>query len=179
MENYCEAYHLPWIHPDLNTYSPLNVHYNIIEGLDMAGQGTLNYTPTRVSELTLPTFPEWPADKLKHAEYLALYPNVMLGLQADHTFSLILMPQGPDKTLERLQICYVGDAADDDAYRELRDAVMETWKVVFLEDVGAAEGMQRGRASPGFDGGVFTPLMDAPTHHFHSWVARKYQAAAR
>jgi len=34
------------------------------------------------------------------------------------------------------------------------------------------EGMQAGRASPAFTGGVFSPAMDGPTHCFHQWMAR-------
>ena len=30
IENYCEAYHLPWVHPNLNSYSPLESHYSIV-----------------------------------------------------------------------------------------------------------------------------------------------------
>jgi choline monooxygenase len=48
--------------------------------------------------------------------------------------------------------------------------------VVFGEDIGAVEGMQKGRSSPGYRGGVFSPVMDNPTHHFHQWVARKLAA---
>ncbi len=29
VENYCESYHLPWVHPGLNSYSRLEDHYNI------------------------------------------------------------------------------------------------------------------------------------------------------
>ena len=35
------------------------------------------------------------------------------------------------------------------------------------------ERMQRGRASPAFDGGVFSPVMDVPTHCFHKWAAQR------
>jgi len=31
VENYCESYHLPWIHPELNSYSRLEDHYHIEE----------------------------------------------------------------------------------------------------------------------------------------------------
>jgi len=31
VENYCESYHLPWVHPGLNSYSRLEDHYNITE----------------------------------------------------------------------------------------------------------------------------------------------------
>jgi choline monooxygenase len=34
-------------------------------------------------------------------------------------------------------------------------------------------GMQAGRASPGFDGGVLTPVMETATAQFHQWVARR------
>jgi choline monooxygenase len=29
IENYCESYHLPWVHPELNEYSKLDDHYHI------------------------------------------------------------------------------------------------------------------------------------------------------
>jgi choline monooxygenase len=35
------------------------------------------------------------------------------------------------------------------------------------------EGMQRGRASPGFSGGKFSPVLDNPTHYFHKWAAKR------
>ena len=40
VENYCEAYHLPFVHPALNSYSHLEDHYNILDADGYAGQGT-------------------------------------------------------------------------------------------------------------------------------------------
>jgi len=176
VENFCEAYHLPWVHPELNRISPLTQHYNIVGGENVSGQGSYNYTPTPVAEETLPKFTEWPEDKITHAEYLALYPNVLLGIQADHTFAILLLPREAGKTVEKLQINYVGMGATEDRFKSCRDATLANWKEVFVEDVFAVEALQDGRQSPGFDGGVFTPLMDAPTHNFHKWVARGYLA---
>jgi len=34
--------------------------------------------------------------------------------------------------------------------------------------------MQKGRRGDLFDGGKFSPAMDAPTHCFHDWVASRY-----
>ena len=44
IENYCESYHLPTIHPELNKVSNINDHYHI-QGLPnrFAGQGSKNY----------------------------------------------------------------------------------------------------------------------------------------
>ena len=39
------------------------------------------------------------------------------------------------------------------------------------EDINAIEGMQKGRSSPVYNGGNFSPIMDTPTLMFHKWVA--------
>jgi choline monooxygenase len=177
VENYCESYHLPWIHPGLNTYSRLEDHYHIMYGDDFGGQGSYAYRLSDQVGTALPRFPEWPEDKLEQAEYVAFYPNVLLGIQADHTFAMIVEPAACDKSIEHLRLYYVGDEAVDDQHAASRNATLESWRVVFLEDVDAAEGMQNGRRSPGYGGGVFSPMMDNPTHHFHQWVARKLKTA--
>lgn len=176
VENYCEAYHLPWVHPGLNTYSPLNQHYNLEVGENMAGQGSYNYNLADVAGTHLPRFPHWPEDRLRQAEYISLYPNVLLGLQVDHFFAIILEPKAPNKTVENLRLFYVGEEACGDQYAACRHSQLEAWRVVFGEDVFAVEGMQVGRKSPGFSGGVFSPVLDGPTHHFHNWVANHYAA---
>jgi len=176
IENYCEAYHLPWVHPSLNTYSPLDQHYNLIINEDMSGQGSYTYNLSEVAGTRLPRFPSWPEDRLRQAEYVSLYPNVMLGMQADHFFAIILEPRKKDVTVENLRLFYVGEEACGDEYAASRHSQLEAWKVVFGEDIFAVEGMQAGRQSPGFTGGVFSPVLDGPTHHFHGWVADKYAA---
>jgi choline monooxygenase len=177
VENYCESYHLPWIHPSLNTYSKLEDHYHIMIEDDFGGQGSNAYRLYDQAGTALPRFPEWPEEKLEQAEYVSFYPNVLLGIQADHCFVMIIEPSAPDRSIEHLRLYYVGDEALDDKHAASRTATLESWRVVFAEDIDAVEGMQKGRQSPGYKGGVFSPVMDNPTHHFHQWVARKIQAA--
>jgi choline monooxygenase len=177
VENYCEAYHLPWVHPSLNSYSRLEDHYNIAFADQFAGQGSYAYNLADVEGTSLPTFPSWPADRLRNAEYVALFPNVLLGIQADHAFAMMLQPLAANRTVEHLRLLFVGqDAADAPQYEASRQAVLNAWRVVFSEDIGAVEGMQAGRQSPGFKGGVFSPEMDQPTHYFHQWMARRVLA---
>ena len=173
VENYCEAYHLPWVHPALNEYSRLEDHYCFSDAQDFAGQGSLAYRLSEVAGTRLPRLAQWPADRTHVAEYPSLYPNVLLGFQADHAFAIILTPVSPDLTREEARIFYVGDGAVADAYADCRAATHAAWDVVFREDIFAVEGMQQGRASPGYEGGVFSPVMDVPTHHFHRWVAAR------
>ncbi len=177
VENYCEAYHLPWVHPALNSYSPLDQHFNIMEGEGMSGQGTHRYELASTAGIKMPLVEGWPSDRLNYAEYISLYPNTLLGVQADHFFTVIVSPQRADRSVEKLQISYVGDAASSDSYAACRETVRKSWETVFREDVFAVEGMQAGRNSPGFGGGILTPVQDAPTLHFHRWVANGYAAA--
>jgi len=171
VENYCESYHLPWVHPGLNSYSRIEDHYHIQDEGPFAGQGTRVYSPLVSDEGGLARFPDWPEEAMKRAEYTALFPNVLLGLHADHFFAILLEPRGPGLTLERLVLYYLDDSAASDSLANTRRNNLATWRAVFVEDVDVVQRMQRGRASPAFSGGVFSPVMDTPTHSFHRWVA--------
>ena len=173
IENYCESYHLPWVHPGLNSYSKLDDHYHI-QGLPnrFAGQGTLVYNPRFKGKLVFPCFPSWPKDKVHIAEYVALFPNVMLGIHKDHFYAYWLEPVSNEYTKEHMEIYYVGNkAANSKKFKSLRKQNFELWKGVQSEDLNIIEGMQEGRNSPSYNGGNFSPKMDNPTHHFHKWVA--------
>ncbi|MDH3315891.1 MAG: aromatic ring-hydroxylating dioxygenase subunit alpha [Gammaproteobacteria bacterium] len=171
VENFCESYHLPWIHPGLNRYSRLEDHYHIMEEDCFAGQGTRVYDPVYRAGAEFPAFSGWPKAEQRVAEYVALFPNVLLGLHVDHFYAVVLIPESHNRTREEMHIFYLDDAADSETFAESRHTTREAWRAVFLEDVGVVEGMQRGRHSPAFTGGVFSPVMDPPSHCFHKWVA--------
>lgn len=181
VENYCESYHLPWVHPGLNSYSRLEDHDNIVEPGLFSGQGTRVYAP-RLSEDGR-RFPDFRSLALSpkivldiwqtRADYVALYPNVLLGIHRDHFFAIRLEPHGPEHTTEHVEIYFAGDQALGDDFADLRARLKTMWHEVFLEDVFVVEGMQRGRASPAFTGGVFSPVMDEATHAFHRWAAER------
>ena len=170
VENYCESYHLPWVHPGLNSYSRLEDHYHIELPGHFSGQGTEVYR--QIEGDNGETFPDFSGLSSKWdtaGEYITVTPNVMLGVQRDHVFAIILEPKGPRLTHEHIHLLY----ASDDTSASLRAKNAEQWMVVFVEDIGVVEGMQAARGAPGFDGGRFSPAMDGPTHIFHSWVASR------
>ena len=173
IENYCESYHLPWIHPGLNEYSKIDDHYHI-QGLPnrFAGQGTLNYNPKFNGKEKLPCFPNWPKNKENIAEYIALFPNVMLGIHKDHYYAYWLEPLDHENTLEHMEIYYVGEkAAKSKRFKSLRKQNHKLWEDIQKEDVDIIQRMQIGRNSNAYNGGNFSPDMDNPTHQFHRWVS--------
>jgi len=172
VENYCEAYHLPWIHPGLNQYSPLDRHHSIVAEAH-AGQDTECYAPTfPEGSPTFPNAPDLGDFWTEGAEYISLYPNVLLGIHRDHFYAVLIQPDGPARTRERFEIFYYDEAVQGASFAVARGANRDLWQTIFAEDRDAVESMQRGRASPGYDGGIFSPVMDVATHSFHKWIAR-------
>ncbi len=173
VENYCESYHLPWVHPGLNSYSKLEDHYHIEKPGEYSGQGTMVYRQlTNENGEKFPDFEDVGAKWNEQAEYIAAYPNVLLGVHRDHAFAIILEPKGPERTIEHIHLYYSVPRSDEG----LRMRNTQLWKTVFEEDIFVVEGMQKGRHATHFDGGRFSPVMDSPTHCFHDWVAGKVEA---
>ena len=176
VENYCESYHLPWVHPELNKISPIDVHYHIDNHHDYSGQGSHNYKQLIGTEGK--SFPDFKgvSDKWNaQSEYISFFPNVLLGVHRDHSFAMLLMPQGPEQVLERVALFYSNADIDSPEWHDMLQENTRIWQGVFSEDVKVVEGMQKGRHGPMFDGGKFSPVMDGPTHVFHKWVARQMQ----
>jgi len=172
VENYCESYHLPWIHPGLNSYSKLQDHYNIQQQGAFSGQGTHVYRQLAGADGQVFSDLGGLSDRWNTAaEYIALYPNVLLGVHRDHTIAIVLEPRGVGKTVEHVGFFYTPECANDPDFAQLRKKNRDLWKTVFEEDIGVVEGMQAGRYGPLFDGGRFSPAMDTATHSFHHWVA--------
>ena len=177
VENYLEAYHLPFIHPSLNSYSPLSEHRNEVLSDNCAGQITSTFDPELNQDTPLPLFPDWDKTEAATGEYPVLYPNLLLGFQANHVFALVIHPVTPSTCREELMIFYVGDESTEPQYATSRQTNLTAWTGVFNEDIGPCEMMQVGRQSPGYQGGAFSPVHDTCSHHFHKWVASHYASA--
>ena len=172
VENYCESYHLPWVHPGLNLVSRLEDHYHIENTLKYSGQGSYVYSQLKGKDNEV--FPDFDGLKKKWntaSEYISLYPNVLLGVHRDHTYAIILEPISTNKTREHVAIYYASAEATKARFKDLRIKNKFFWEDVFKEDIFVVEGMQEGRNGKFFDGGKFSPAMDGPTHLFHEWVA--------
>ena len=183
VENFCESYHLPWIHPGLNSYSKLQDHYNIEQRGAFSGQGSHVYRQLRDDDGNtfndLASIDQLDSKWATGAEYIALYPNVLLGVHRDHTIAIVLEPVAKDHTIEHVGFFYTQECAISESFASLRKKNRDLWKLVFEEDIGVVEGMQAGRLGQYFDGGKFSPVMDSPTHNFHYWVAERVSQQAR
>lgn len=176
VENYSESYHLPYIHPDLNTYSRIEDHYNIDEAEGYSGQGTTVYKQLKDEDgKTLPEFKDLSEKWNDGAEYVTLFPNTILGIHRDHFFVMVLQPMGVGVTLEHTHLYYPSDPKENPENAIIFEQNAKLWKQVFSEDIMVVEGMQKSRYGEFFDGGIFSPAHDGPSHRFHTWIAKTLQ----
>ena len=79
IENYCESYHLPWIHPELNKVSNISDHYHIEdENFNFSGQGSNKYSQQFDGNIKFKCFPNWPTELSEKSEYAVSYTHLTL-----------------------------------------------------------------------------------------------------
>lgn len=178
IENYCESYHLPNIHPNLNKTSKLEDHYDICDSAIYSGQGSYNYRQLSDNEdAVLTDFKNLSVKWHQGSEYIAIYPNVLMGVHRDNIFCIILESLSVTETKERIALYYSKLLKPSNQINALKTKNMKFWKKIFEEDIFVVEGMQKGRYGNMFNGGKFSPIMDRPTHNFHGWVATQIDQA--
>jgi len=177
VENFCERYHLPSVHPALNRYSSVEHSFQIVRDGLFAGVGSKSYAPPLVGDAPLPAFPGLSPEQRPIAEYIALFPNVMLGCLADHFYAFILQPMKADHTRERFEFFFVGDEAMAPQYTAARQDCIDRRHTINSEDISIVERMQIGRHSPAMTGGVFSPALEDTTHSFQKTFVMRLQEA--
>ncbi|PSN13391.1 2Fe-2S ferredoxin, partial [filamentous cyanobacterium CCT1] len=123
VENFSESYHLSWVHPALNSCSRMEDHFGFEVGDTHVGQGSLLYKSGVIEGRSLPTFPNLDIHhKTTVAEYITVFPNLMLGVHPDYFLVFVAAPVSPGKTQERMTFYFVGDEAmtlENEALRHL------------------------------------------------------------
>jgi choline monooxygenase len=181
IENFSESYHLAWVHPSLNSYSRMEDHFSFDVGANHIGQGSLRYISGQINGRSLPAFPNLdvndPAldvpDRTMVAEYVSIFPNLMVGVHPDYFLVFMASPLSPERTYERMAFYFVGDEAMKPEYDELRDFPVDLWTETNHEDIDVIQRMQIGRRSPAFTGGCLSPALEETVHQFQRLV---YQA---
>lgn len=172
IENFSESYHLSWVHPALNSCSRMEDHF----GFDLAephvGQGSLRYYSGAIAGRSLPTFPNLEAlGKETVAEYITVFPNLMLGVHPDYFLVFTANPLSVNKTAERMVFYFVGDQAMTPENQALRHLPIDLWQATNDEDIAMIERLQIGRKSPQFNGGCFSPELEKTVYRFQQKVA--------
>lgn len=159
-DNYLEGYHVPHIHPGLN--SLLDYRQYVTECGDWF---SYQYSPLD-SDAGL----YGDGDAL----YYFLYPNAMLNLLPGRLQVNRVIPLGLERC--RVYFEYYYPADDSEAARARREADHAFAHQVQVEDIDICVQVQRGLSSGSYQPGRLNPLRENALHHFHELLRRAYRA---
>ena len=126
--------------------------------------------------LGLPHFPNLNEELSMQGIWFTVFPSFGIEVYPDHIALFHVNPIAPDKSVEKVVVYLVGEAATATQYRQGRKAVLDMWQELNGEDVGLLEALQKGRAAPGFDGGMLSPYWDEAPRHFARLLAETMTA---
>jgi choline monooxygenase len=173
-ENFVDTLHLEWVHPQVAGYSRPEDHYDVI--LPPAyGSGSYNVLSSDTLAHVIPLFPDLPAELANRGEFLYLYPNLLIFLLPNQTFSITLEPLAPGRCGERLDFSFV-PGGEPEAAADARRWWIDGWRHLNGQDFGMLRRLQQGRASPVFAGGCFSSVMDQVALALQRRVASDLQA---
>ncbi len=110
-------------------------------------------------------------EAVRHVEYLAVFPNLLMSLHPDYVMTHLLTPLGPDRT--RIECTWA--FAPEDAGRDVFDPAfaVDFWDITNRQDWLACESVQRGLSSPRAIPGPMSADEDG-VYQFVTMVARAY-----
>lgn len=158
-DNYLEGYHVPHIHPGLNSL----LDYRQYE-TEIGDWFSWQYSPLQS------------ADGLYgngDAVYYFIYPNTMLNLLPGRLQSNRVLPLGPERCRVEFDYFYAPDDSPEAQAR--READHEFSHQVQDEDIGICEHVQRGLASGSYEAGRLNPLRENALHHYQELLRRAYR----
>ena len=163
VDNFLEGYHIPHVHPGLNTL----LDYRSYETI------TSTWHSLQWSALESDASLYGNGDAL----YYWLWPNTMLNILPGRLQTNRVIPLGVDRCRVEFDSYYSLDGDRDTALAK-RDADLEFSDDVQHEDLGICEDVQRGFASGSYVPGRLNPLRESGVHHFHELLRAAYRDAA-
>jgi Rieske 2Fe-2S family protein len=158
VENFNECYHCGPVHPELCEVVPAfkadgGANLDWDNGIPhRPGATTFTFSGT-TDRMPFPGLSEEERDRHKGD---LIYPNLMMGLSADHVASFTLWPKGPDHTVIACDFLFHPDDIAKPTF-DPSDAV-EFWDLVNRQDWRICESVQRGMAARVFEFGYYAPM---------------------
>jgi choline monooxygenase len=172
-ENFMEYYHLPWVHPELNTVSSFDNHERF--------QGPGLYTGMCTTPLArnpglpidlgvLPAMPGLTAKDAETAYWILIVPNLALFLLPHHVFTLLYRPDGVGRTIEYADMLIHPDVLGSPDGEAKCAAIFAFWDLVNAQDIAAVERVQKGLAASAYTGGRMCFRFEESIHRFQNII---------
>ena len=159
VENYLEGFHIPFVHPELNSVldytnyaSEIGRYANLQLAIAKDGEAAFD-------------IPQGSQDYGKRvaAYYWWVFPNLMLNFYPWGLSLNIIHPEGLDKTRISFR-SFIWDAS------KLNQGAGSGLDQVEMEDEAVVQSVQRGVRSRFYKHGRYSPTRERGTHHFHQLI---------
>ena len=158
-DNYLEGYHVPHIHPGLNSVLDYRQYQT-----ETGPWFSFQYSPLASEDALYGN-----GDAL----YYFIYPNTMLNLLPGRLQINRVIPLAPARCRVYFEYFYAPDERADAEAR--RRADHEFSHQVQLEDLHICQHVQHGLASGAYQAGRLNPLRENALHHFHELLRAAYR----
>lgn len=159
VDNYLEGYHVPHIHPQLNTLLDYRSYRT-----EVADWHSLQWSPLENTGNFYGS-----GDAL----YYFIWPNTMLNVLPGRLQTNRVVPLSPQRC--RVDFDYYYPAHPDEAEQERRRQDQSFSDAVQQEDVDICLAVQRRLASGSYLAGRLCPRRESGVHHFHELIRRAWR----
>lgn len=146
IQNYCECYHCPTLHPELaEIHHYMGGKNDMYEGPFLGGYMDFNDKKdsiTGTGKLCCPPLPNLNNKEKKRVYYYSLFPNMLLSLHPEYVMYHIIWPKGPNKCIVECSWLFSKDIIKKNKYN-LKDAV-NFWDMTNKQDWYISELSQLG-----------------------------------
>lgn len=160
VDNYLEAYHLPFVHPGLSKV--LNAKEYTTETSE---HYSLQYSPLQANEIY----------GKGEAYYYFIFPNIMLNILPGRLQTNIVLPLSKNQSLVIFDYYFDNVTSPDSVKRIEKDISFSD--EVQKEDIMICEKVQKGLESKGYDKGRFSPQEEMGVYHFQALLKSFYSTA--
>ena len=175
IENFLDAYHLPYVHPQAGSIDVHSDHKRLSLSKDIFGQQSVEAAVNKPKSGPIPSIPQLEAALGSDDQTYCLFPNTLLFVQRSFLSVRAVVPLNPALTYVSNSV-YVSELAFDEKFNPERKLLKETLHLVHEQDKGVLARLQLTRQSPAVDRGRFSPQWDFLSHEFQLRIASALKA---
>ena len=158
MDNYLEGFHIPLVHPKLNS---------VIDYKSYSTEIFDNFS-LQWCHINAESSPYKKTDNASKAYYFTLFPNILLNIAPGRLQTNIIEPI----TTSSCNVFFDYYFENEEDLNSIQQDISFSEEVQ-IEDINICERIQIGLESDGFDNGVFSKKYETGVSHFQSYIEKK------
>lgn len=170
IENFLDAYHLPYVHPQAGSIDVHTQHKRLSLSKDIFGQQSIEAAVNKPKSGPIPSIPQLETALGNDDQTFCLFPNTLLFVQRSFLSVRAVVPLDAALTYVSNSV-YVSEAAAHETFSPERELLKETLHLVNEQDMVVLGRLQATRRSPAVDRGRFAPQWDFLSYEFQLRVA--------